>query len=380
MPQRPNPSQGSDSFRRLRLFAPILAGATLRDRLIACLGALLSIAATGFISGEILGHTPNMPFIVAPMGASAVLLFAIPASPLAQPWPIIAGNTISALVGVAVAHVIHDPLLAGGIGVSLAIACMSFTRSLHPPGGALALTAILGGPAVSAWGLLFPLVPVTLNSIVLVFLGIVFHRFSRRAYPHAAAAAPVNTHRTEDPPAEMRAGFQPADIDAALALLDETFDIDRTDLDRLLRQVERQTLARLHGELLCRDIMSRDVVSVGSDEDPRRARFLLLDHNIRNLPVVDAEGLLLGSVGLRELADGQGPVGRVMSQAATAAPDAPAVSLLPALTDGRTHAVVIVDAERRVLGLITQTDLLAALARSAAAGAGSSHRAVPVAG
>lgn len=364
MPHHAESPRGPHPSPRWRLFVPILAGATLRERLLACLGSLITIALTAFISGEILGHSPSIPFIVAPVGASAVLLFVVPASPLAQPWSIVVGNTVSALVGVLVAQWIHDPLLASGIAVALAIAAMSFTRSLHPPGGAVALTAVVGGPTVTASGFLFPFLPVALNSLVLVALGIAFHRFSRRAYPHQAAPAPANTHRTQDPPAEARAGFQPADIDAALALLDETFDIDRGDLARLLRQVELQTLVRLHGALSCADIMSRDVVSVGSEEDARRARFLLLDHNIRSLPVLGEGGRLLGSVGLRELADAVGPVGRAMSPAATATPEQPAVTLLPALTDGRTHAVVIVDAEDRVLGLITQTDLLAALARA----------------
>ncbi|MBS7813419.1 HPP family protein [Roseococcus pinisoli] len=356
--------QGSPPPPGSRFFAPILAGATLRERLVACLGALIGIGLTAFISGLFVKHAPDVPLIAAPVGASALLLFVIPSSPLAQPWSIVMGNTVSALVGVGVAQLVKDPLLASGLGVSLSIAAMSFTRSLHPPGAAVALTAALGGPAVAASGLLFPFVPVALNSLVLVALGIAFHRLSGRAYPHTAPPAPANTHRTQDPPAAARTGFQPTDIDAALEMLDETFDIDRGDLIRLLRQVELQTTARLHGALRCRDIMSRDVVSVGPDEEARRARFLLLDHNIRNLPVVGEDGRLQGSIGLRELADAVGPVGPAMSPAATASPDQPAASLVPSLTDGRTHAVVIVDAERRVLGLITQTDLLAALART----------------
>lgn len=109
----------------LRPFRPTLAGATPRDRLIACVGALIGIALTGLISGWVSGKGPAIPLIVAPIGATAVLVFAVPASPLAQPWPIIGGNTISALVGVAAARFIADPVLAIGVGVSLAIAAMS---------------------------------------------------------------------------------------------------------------------------------------------------------------------------------------------------------------------------------------------------------------
>lgn len=346
-----------------RLFVPILAGATLRERLIACIGATIGIALTGVISGLAMGNGPHVALLVAPMGASAVLLFAVPASPLAQPWSIIGGNCISALVGVTVAHFVHDPVMASGLAVALAIAAMSFTRCLHPPGGAAALTAVLGGPAVISAGFLFPFVPVALNSTILVTLGFIFHRLARRSYPHVHAPV-ANSHGTADPPAEQRVGFRPEDVDAALGALDETFDIDRDDLERLLRQVELQAMVRAHRTLLCKDIMSRDVVSVPDHASADEARRLLLEHNIRTLPVIDAEARLVGAVGLRELTKATDAVKGVMSSAGTAAPDTPAMSLLPALTDGRSHGVVIVDAERHILGLITQTDLLAAVARA----------------
>ncbi|MEI9424553.1 HPP family protein [Mesorhizobium sp. Cs1299R1N1] len=345
-----------------RLFVPILAGATLRERILACIGATIGIALTGVISGLAMGGGPHVALLVAPMGASAVLLFAVPASPLAQPWSIIGGNSISALVGVTVAHFIRDPVMASGLAVALAIAAMSFTRCLHPPGGAAALTAVLGGPAVISAGFLFPFVPVALNSTILVALGFLFHKLARRNYPHVVAPV-ANSHGTADPPAQQRAGFRPEDIDAALTALDETFDIDRDDLERLLRQVELQAMVRSHRTLLCKDIMSRDVVSVPEQATADEARRQLLDHNIRTLPVVDAEARLVGAVGLRELTKAVDTVKSVMAKAGTASPETPAMSLLPALTDGRSHAVVIVDGERRILGLITQTDLLAAAAR-----------------
>jgi CBS domain-containing membrane protein len=343
-----------------RLFVPILAGATLRDRLIACFGALAAIMTTGAVCGFALGGGYDVPLIVAPMGASAVLLFAVPASPLAQPWPIIGGNTISAAIGLLLAHLVDDPILASGLAVACAIAAMSLTRSLHPPGGAAALTAALGSPAVIAAGWLFPFVPVAINSILMVALGLCFHRLARRNYPHTSAP-PAGTHGTSDPPPEQRVGFQPGDVDAALTALDETFDIDRADLERLLRQVEFQALLRSSRSLLCEDIMSRDVIMIGPDTTTGDAQRLLLDHNVRTLPVVDAERKLLGTVGLRELAGSEGFVSSFLSTAATAHPQSQAMALLPILADGRTHAVIIV-VDDAVLGIITQTDLLAATA------------------
>jgi CBS domain-containing membrane protein len=351
---------------KLKLFHPILAGATLQERLIGCAGALLGICATALTCGYAFGTPEHFPLIVAPIGASAVLLFAVPASPLAQPWPIVGGNTISALVGVTVAHYVGDPMIAVGLAVGLAILAMSLTRSLHPPGGAAALTAVIGGPAVASAGYWFPFVPVAINSVILVLLGLVFHRLAKRNYPHAPAPA-ANLHKTSDTPPAMRVGFNKHDIDRALSEFDETLDIDRDDLDRILRAVEAKALNRAHAELTCADIMSRDVVSVSVDSGPATARRLLLDHDIRTLPVLDCERRLAGTVGLRELAGLPDDTPMPMSQPTTAPPGAPAVSLLPSLTDGRNHAVVIVEDDGTLVGIVSQTDLLAALGKSLSA-------------
>lgn len=378
MPDTVSPEQRAGKLPKFQLFRPILAGATLRERLIACLGALAGITLTGLICGWFFGEGPHIPLIVAPMGASAVLLFAVPASPLAQPWSVIGGNTISAFMGVLAAHLIPDPVIAIGVGVSLAIAAMSLTRSLHPPGGAAALTALIGGPAVTNAGFLFPLFPVCLNSIILVTLGIVFHKISRRNYPHVPAPAPVNTHGTADLPAPLRVGFRTEDVDAALVAFHETLDIDRADLDRLLRQVEHQALVRTQGDLTCNEVMSRDVVTVRRDDSVERARRLLMTHNIRTLPVVDEADRLLGTLGLRELTlRGEAGIAELMSEARTAAPDEPVIGLAEALTDGRTHAVVVVAEDRRILGIITQTDLLATVTRLLSAKASAPPAAVP---
>lgn len=365
--------QHARGLKKFRLFSPILAGATFKERLIGCIGALAGISVTGLVCGFLLGNDPYLPLIVAPMGASAVLLFAVPASPLAQPWSIVGGNTISALVGVSVAWLVAEPALAIGLAVSLAILAMSLTRSLHPPGGASALTAVIGGVAVARAGFWFPIVPVAVNSVLLVLIGMLFHRLSGRQYPHRPVPAPVNPHKTADPPPAMRAGFLPQDIDTALMRLNETLDISRDDIHALLREVEMQALLRQKGELLCSDIMSRDVVTARLDTTPQEARALLLEHDIRMLPVLDDEERLIGTVGLRELALGSDPDRLPLSPAATAQPGDPAIGLLPRLTDGRTHAMVVLDGDDRVVGIISQTDLLGTLARSLAQMRGGNH-------
>jgi CBS domain-containing membrane protein len=110
--------------------------------------------------------------------------------------------------------------------------------------------------------------------------------------------------------------------------------------------------------------MSRDVVTVAESATADEARTLLLEHDIRTLPVLDAAGHLSGTVGLRELAAMAPGTPLPVSQATTAKPSDPAIGLLPRLTDGSIHAVVILDDDRHVVGIISQTDLLATLAKS----------------
>lgn len=212
-----------------RLFHPILAGATLRDRAIGAAGALAGIAITAWICAQFPLGGPGFPILAAPVGASAVLLFAVPASPLAQPWSILGGNVVSGLVGVLIAHTLGHGPLAIGAAVGAAILAMSLLRCLHPPGGAIALTAVSGGPAIWAAGLAFPLGLVVINSAIVVALGWLFHRVSGHSYPHRPAA-----------PQEMReAGrLHHDDIRRALADAHETFDVSESDLEVLLARAE----------------------------------------------------------------------------------------------------------------------------------------------
>ena len=365
------PATPKSDIRKRRFFVPILAGATWRDRVIACLGALIGICTTFLICHLTLGAvgigTTPLPLLVAPMGASAVLLFAVPSSPLAQPWPIIGGNTISAFIGIAVTFAVPDSILAAGISVALAIAVMSLCRCLHPPGGAAALLAVLGGPHVTDAGLLFAFDPVAINAVLITLVGLGYHWLLRHNYPHRAVVAPINTHGTKDVPG-ARIGFTANDIDHALADLGETFDIDRDDLDRLIARVELRALQRSHGNVICADIMSRDIIYVAPETAPIEARKLLIERNLRMLPVVDQARKILGAVGLRELLKAGDTLSAVMSVAWVTQPGRPAIDLIAPLTDGKTHAAIVTDEENHLVGVVTQTDLLSALGRVPASG------------
>lgn len=216
----------------IRLFRPLLANAGFGRRVVACVGAAIGIALTMVVCSQVPWIEGDLPIIVAPLGASAVLVFAVPASPLAQPWPVVGGNILSTLVGVAIFQAIPNMMVAAGVAVGLAILVMSLCRCLHPPGGAAALTAVIGSAGIHDAGYAFAFAPVGINSIALVSIGIFYHRMTVLSYPHEPAT-----------PAAIKAAVEPGgvrieDIDAALAETPDAFDIARQDLALLLERAE----------------------------------------------------------------------------------------------------------------------------------------------
>ncbi|ELY3093900.1 HPP family protein [Klebsiella pneumoniae] len=242
-------------FSRLRIFLGRLKPHALpvarRHIVLGSIGAGTGLAVTSMFSHWLLGEV-NLWFI-APMGASAVLLFGVPSSPLAQPWSIVGGNVLSALIGVTVGMLVPDAALIGvtvgmlvpdaalacGLAAALAIAGMYFLRCLHPPGGAVALTAILGGAGVHSEGYHFVLTPVLLNSLMLALLAIVFNNLVGRRYPHPLAAEEVKSRA-------VPLGISVTREDIHAALLEGQFlDIDEDDVQELLENIEQQARQRI---------------------------------------------------------------------------------------------------------------------------------------
>ncbi|NMM75722.1 hypothetical protein B2J86_01745 [Acidovorax sp. SRB_14] len=313
--------------------------------------------------------------MVASLGASAVLVFAIPSSPLSQPWPLLGGNTLSVLVGVACAALVPDPAWAAALAVALAVAAMLSLRCLHPPGAALALFVVLNhglGAQLAAF-------PVLFSSVVLLAAGVVYNSLTGRSYPH-----PQRTPEARADP--QHGGFISADLDAALAHYNEVLDISRADLEGLLHMAGRAAFARTLGELRCRDIMSRPPFAVEAGAPLAHAWTLMRREQIKALPVVDAQHAVLGIVTvadfmrlanldereglgqrLRRLVMGRGHqpkvVGEIMSAPVQVAQALQHVmELVPLFSHGGHHHIPIVDEQQRLAGIITQTDLVRALA------------------
>jgi CBS domain-containing membrane protein len=213
------------------------------EKLVSVVGGTLAIVAVVTISRHLLG-AEGAAVLIASMGASAVLLFAVPHGQMSQPWPVFGGHLGAALIGVACAELVSSPELAAACAVGVTIAWMHLARCIHPPGGATALTAVIGGEAVRSLGWSFVVQPVLVNVVTIVAVAVVFNlAFPWRRYPaHLArrrsAPSDPGVHDTS-------AGPEPVDepsheeVLAALRSLDSFIDITEEDLLRLHRILGR---------------------------------------------------------------------------------------------------------------------------------------------
>jgi len=301
------------------------------------------------------------------------------------------GNMVSAAVGVSCFLLITNVSVASAVSVAAAIALMFVTRSLHPPGGAIALYAVLGGSEIHSLGFGYVLVPVGINSLVLVITAMVFNNLTRHPYPHRQLTNPINSHKTQDAVPTNRAGFNSQDLDVVLQQYNEVLDISRDDLVYLMKQAEMQSYRRRFEQITCGDIMSTDIISVEFGVSLEDAWMILRKHKIKALPVLNKVRRVIGIVTLVDFmkhanldvyegfeaklrnfirltrdnySNKPEVVGQIMTtNVRTAYVDAHIVDLVPLLSDAGMHHIPIVDNENRIKGIVTQSDLVAALYR-----------------
>jgi CBS-domain-containing membrane protein len=138
------------------------------------LGSFIAIAATGYLSVK-----TGSPLLMAPFGATSVLIFGVPDSPLAQPRNVIGGNLVGALVSLMILHLFGSEPWAVGMAVATAIGMMQFTGTLHPPAGAIALVVMM---TKAPWQ--FLLTPTLEGSMIMVLCAVVFNNLAQeRTYP-----------------------------------------------------------------------------------------------------------------------------------------------------------------------------------------------------
>jgi len=367
-----------------------------RESLRAALGAGLALALCGIIlvmldtwRGLASGY-----LLIAPLGATAFLVFAVPNSPLAQPWSAVVGNTVSAIVAVAVTGLGLAPELGAGLAVCLAMAAMAALRAMHPPGAAVALTTVLSTPEGGTLGLGFAASPVLLDTALLVGLAVLYNRATGRKYPFRQPAI-SSRHATDNVDPERRLGLSGDDLAAVLDRYNLSANIGAEDFGRILAAAEAEAARRHFDGLTCAEVMSRDVVTVTPVTRLGRVADLFREHRFKTLPVVEPDGTLCGIITHNDLiqrARGdatlrqdsfaaallgmldsvrRGLVARdvVTAELQTVSPEEGIGRLVQLLSDGGVQAAPVVT-YRQSQGIVTRSDLLAVLAHRTVLAAG----------
>lgn len=281
-------------MRVLERIAPLLpeGGDTshrevLLSTLVSFGGIALVIATSRYFAGD-----AGAPFLVASMGASAVLLYAAPSSPMAQPWPLVGGHIVSAVIGVTCARYVSDAMTAGALAVSLSILAMYYLRCLHPPGGAAALVAVAGGPGIHALGYHYVLAPVALNAGVMLGAALLLNRWMlRRHYPTV-----LREHGSHRPACDSPLNEQ--DIGSALHALDTYVDVTRDQLAEIFTLALSHAKKRCAAGLRCEDLMSTEAASVEFGTSLEEVWSRYRRHRIPEIPVIDRAGRVIGIIGI----------------------------------------------------------------------------------
>lgn len=377
-------ASGRVRFRSvMRSLGPSAAVGQPREMVRAGIGALMGLGVVG-----LLFLVPGLDselgwYMIAPFGATAVLVFAAPSSPLAQPFPAVVGNTVAALVGVTVTKLVPGLELRVALAVGLSVGVMILVRAVHPPAGAVAMTAALSPDAIDALGFRFALVPVAIGTVLLVGIAAVYGRATGRHYPlRQFDAAP--------PPVE-RLGLSEDELSGILQHYRQTLNLGVADLARLIGAAELQAATHRTGPLHADDVMSRDLVTVQPEATIDDLAELFRLHGFTSLPVVDDGDRFLGIVFQMHLivrlqdpearggfgkptlrwADRRGEVLRARDLMAVTpsitTPTTPVAALLPELSQNGGEAVPVLEG-KKLVGIVTQTDVIAALARQTLSG------------
>jgi CBS domain-containing membrane protein len=357
------------------------------EQLRSALAVAAGVLATAGLSAWLL-HSP--PLLVAAVGASAVILLVLPTSPLAQPWSLVGGYLVCAAAGVVGAQALPHVALAAALAVGLATLGMLLLRCLHPPGGAVALFAVIGGERVIALGWQYLLLPVLFNALLLLAAALIINNLlPGRHYPRLL---PQELERGPDDEAEPRdrLGLRRQDLHAALRGYGHLVDVSNEELDEIVEQAEQLAFRRAFGELACADIMTHAQFTVRSDTSLLEAWRMLRRHRLVMLLVVDSLNRVVGVVGLEDFVSAakartacglrdrilrllrfnfarDASIASIMRrEVRIVAADAHVAELVEPMSRG-DHLAAVVDGERRLVGVITQSDLIAALYRGCGA-------------
>ena len=211
----------------------------------AAIGVSLGTLFSVWLCSRFFG-LPVALHLIGPLGASAILLFAVSSGALAQPWSILGGYLCATVVSLLVAHYLGRDLTSACLAVGLALVVMCLLRCLHPPAGALALLVVLADPdsARLGWELL---APVMLSAVCMLLAALAYNNLTRVRYPKKTAEPAPNVIA---PPVDGDPGITAKDLQQALAEMDAFIDVTPQDLETLIRTSEHYARRRSVGEVL----------------------------------------------------------------------------------------------------------------------------------
>ncbi|MDN3640602.1 HPP family protein [Simiduia curdlanivorans] len=364
-----------------------LSSIPLLQRIKVAFFAALALWLVAYSSLHI-GHSYGGFILLASMGASSVLLFGLPNSPLASPWSFVGGHIIPAAIGVGCSWVIQDMALLAAVTIALTLLCMYTFECIHPPGGATALVPVFAAYE-QPLGFDFLLYPVASGVLILLLLSLFFKRWVLHKPLINTSDDFDPKHQSQNRPPLKRHGLQPEDFLRALNSADTVLDIGEQDLESLCHKAQSFAYERQQDAFTCASIMSRDVITVSSSTAAADAWKLFHKHRISSMPVVDGQRLvgMVSSVDffknltnkpywslLRQLSrlvhKRKSRFGRrrtvaelMVGQAhlVKARDTSHIVALIPLLSDAGYHHIPVVDAQDMLVGIITQSDLIAGL-------------------
>jgi len=356
---------------------------SLKGKLLSVISSFSSILIMALVTQQLSIGTAY-PIIVASMGASAVILFIIPNSPLAQPWSFFGGQLISAIIGVACAQWFTDIALASACAVGGSIFAMLLLRCLHPPGAATAIAPILSGDPISSLGYGFVLMPVGLNVLIMLVMAILINRWLlRHDYPIVSG----NKNIVVEP--AQQTGISDQDLKLALENMDMFMDVSAGDLRKLLTDAEARSFKRFKGNITCADIMVRDVPVVEYGTEVEEAWKIMHQQKLKAMPVIDRARRVIGIITWNDFfkfinlsayesfqdrfrafirrtpdvsTDKPESVGHMMTTSVTVLPESAHIADLISLMSTQGYRQIpIVNSENRLVGMVYQANLIAAL-------------------
>jgi len=372
--------------------APAASSHSLAQKLSILVASFITMLVVSSISFWLKSSFQPL-ILVASIGASIMLVFVLPNSPVSQPYALLTGHVISAAVGVSCAYLPFEIYINASLCIVACTFAMFLLDCIHPPAGATAMMPVIVG-AEAVGGYSYIVFPVLINMLILVALGIIFHRWwLAQEYPSRKLPDKDPLHQHDDLSPLARLGIDKTDLAESLKEFNAFLNVTDKDLVEIYGMAQQKAYTRRFGEIRCLDIMSKDVKTVTPDTELEEAWALLRLHKEKLLPVVDEHRNVIGIISLVDFLKRAGlkhydgfaerlvrfikhdpkltrsgttdkpkKVSQIMATPAFTVNQHDLIAtLVPVLSDKGLHHIPVTNDNNQVVGIVTQSDLIAAL-------------------